>query len=92
MTEDKDYTELLLNAKAVMETTAGRRLLWHILDICGIYAPSFTGNSQTYFNEGRRSVGIHLLGLMDDADPTCYPSMLLENVKKLQSLEVNDAT
>lgn len=86
---DVEYELLVLNLKEVLSTSAGRNVLWHILDNAGIYASSFTGNSQTFFNEGRRNLGLYILSLMEDADPTCYPRMVLDNVKKLQSEEDN---
>ena len=67
---DVEHELLVLNLKEVLSTSAGRNVLWHILDNAGIYTSSFTGNSQTFFNEGRRSLGLYILSLMEDADPT----------------------
>lgn len=56
--------QLLEDAKAVlMDTPAGRRVLWHLLEFCGVFSTTFTGNSQTFFKEGARSVGLHLLNI-----------------------------
>ena len=39
--------------KIVMETAAGRRLMWRLLASAKIFQTCFTGNSTTYYNEGR---------------------------------------
>jgi hypothetical protein len=46
-----------------MGTSAGRRLMHRWLQDTGIYTKSYTGNSETFYREGRRSVGLDLLPL-----------------------------
>jgi len=44
--------------KSVMATPTGRKFIARLLyDICDIDGRQFTGNSQTYFNLGKRDVG-----------------------------------
>lgn len=51
---DADLRELL-------STSAGRRFFYRVChDTCRILAKSYTGNSDTFFNEGRRSIGVFL--------------------------------
>lgn len=53
----------------VLSTELGRWFFCRIFDHTGILKRSFTGNSETYFNEGRRSVGItymQMLGAIGD--------------------------
>ena len=60
----------------VLSTELGRWFFCRIFDHTGILKRSFTGNSETYFNEGRRSVGItymQMLGAIGDG---------IEGVKK----------
>jgi len=44
--------------KTVMDTAAGRRLMWRLLASAKIFQTCFTGNSTTYYNEGRRDLGL----------------------------------
>lgn len=47
---------------ALMRSPSGRRFVWRLLSLCGVYQTSFTGNSGTFFNEGQRNVGLQVLG------------------------------
>ena len=53
----------------LLKSEDGRWFLMRLLDSTGISASAFTGNSTTFYNEGRRDIGvqlnnrIHLLGL-----------------------------
>lgn len=52
------------DARAVLDTPAGARLLCHLVTFCGVDESSFTGNSTTFFNEGKRAVGLYLKDLL----------------------------
>ena len=83
--KDKDeiaYRTLCSNLREVVKSTAGKEVLWSILAMCGIYSESFTGNSQTFYMEGKRAVGLEILQLMEDTDKTLYAKMLLESQRK----------
>ena len=45
----------------IMSDPRGRRFIWRMLGITGIFRSSFTGNSETFFREGERNVGLKLL-------------------------------
>jgi hypothetical protein len=66
----------LLNSKR------GRRILVDLLEVTGVNRTSYTGNSETFFREGRRSVGLHIL----QQAQTHAPEQYLELIKEL----VND--
>lgn len=53
----------------VLETPEGLRFLWRVLEIAGIYRTTFTGNSYSFFNEGRRSVGLEIKADLLEIDP-----------------------
>lgn len=46
--------------KKIMETEHGRRYVWGILESAGIFRTTFTGNSTSFFNEGRRALGLEI--------------------------------
>lgn len=45
----------------ILKSENGRWFLMRLLDTTKVNAPCFTGNSQTFYNEGRREVGLHIL-------------------------------
>lgn len=79
--EEKDYRVLTANVREVAKSKAGKAFIWHLLGLANLYSESFTGNSSTFYNEGRRGFGLQILQLLDDADPTIYPRMILDNIE-----------
>lgn len=63
----------------ILTTPQGRRFVWDMLEFCGIYKDSFTGNSTTFYNEGRRSVGLWLLSEIAKAKPEALLEMMRAN-------------
>lgn len=66
----------------VLSTELGRWFFCRIFDHTGILKRSFTGNSETFFNEGRRSVGLtymNMLGQIGDC---------IEGVKKYHQAQL----
>jgi hypothetical protein len=60
-------------ARQVLGTPAGRRFLWWLLDdVCGLHSGTFTGTSETFYREGRRSVAIDVLKFVQRAAPDAY--------------------
>lgn len=47
--------------KWLMSDKRGRRILWWLLEKAGIYRLSYTGNSETFFREGQRNIGLMLI-------------------------------
>ena len=62
-----------------MEQKQGRRLMSRILSICGVYRSSFTGNSETFFREGMRNVGLVLVADLQEHTPEGFISMMQEH-------------
>ncbi len=71
---DQDNADLI----SVMETHAGRRFVWRILESAGLYKLSYTGNSETFFNEGQRNIGLKLLSDLLKVAPEEYVRMTQE--------------
>lgn len=68
--------------RKVLDTYEGRSVLWRILEQAGIYRQSFTGNSETFFREGQRKVGLELLAEIEAASPRAYSKMRDEEVER----------
>lgn len=62
-----------------MSTPSGRRFVWRQLQRAGVFRSSFTGNSQTFFNEGQRNIGLMLLTDVHEFCPEQYIPMLKES-------------
>lgn len=56
--QDKEALEKL------KETPEGRWIISRIITMTGIDTLSYTGNAATYFNEGRRAIGIEIKNLI----------------------------
>ena len=82
--KDKRGRELELDdMAALLATKGGRRIIWRYLDKCGVFRTSMTGNSQTFFNEGMRNIGLMLLTDINEADPMAYVTMMQEHSEAL---------
>jgi hypothetical protein len=64
--------------RTVMGTEQGRRFIWDLLGDAGVYRTSFTGNSETFFNEGKRQIGLSILGRITEVCPAEYLKMQQE--------------
>lgn len=69
----------LEDTKWILSTRQGRRFFWKLLTQCHVFETSFTGNSQTFFNEGERNVGLKLISDLNESDPDAYLKMLKES-------------
>lgn len=68
--------------KAVVSTPEGKRFIASILADCGIYRSSFTGNSQTFFNEGQRAAGLRLIHRIEELEGNQYLEFINATYKK----------
>jgi len=73
-THDRDIEDI----KNVLSSRSGRRFYWRLLSFCGVFESSFTGNSQTFFLEGKRTVGLKMLDDLNRAQPDAYVTMMKE--------------
>lgn len=58
----------LQDIEHVMSSEQGRRFMWRMLSLAGVFRSSMTGNSQTFFNEGMRVIGTTLMGDIAEAE------------------------
>jgi hypothetical protein len=68
----------------VLKTRAGRRTLWRVMEYAGMNISSFTGNSTTFFNEGKRDVGLWLRSELWRIDATLVHQMERENTTEMK--------
>lgn len=67
--------------KWLMSDKRGRRIFSRLLDTTGVYRSSFTGNSETFFREGARNVGLQLMAKVQEYCPEKYDLMVTEQRK-----------
>lgn len=68
--------------KWLVNDKRGRRIVWRLLESTGVFRSSFTGNSETFFREGARNVGLQIMASLHAHSPESYFSMLQENQRK----------
>lgn len=64
--------------KWIMSNKRGRRFIWRLLEKAGVFRSSFTGNSETFFREGARNIGLQVLAMVHEHAPESYTLMLNE--------------
>jgi hypothetical protein len=64
--------------KWLMAHKQGRRFVTRLLDKAGVYRTSFTGNSETFFREGQRNLGLFVLSEVMEVTPDQHAQMLKE--------------
>jgi len=66
----------------VLGTPEGVGVIRHILDRCGFFKESFTGNSRSFYLQGRASIG---RGVMTDIamfNPKAFAKIMVEGLKE----------
>ena len=61
-----------------LQNEEGSQLLWYFLELAGVFQTSFTGNSETFFREGKRAVGLRLLNAIEEVDPKGFAKLQLK--------------
>lgn len=81
---DKNNHNALLE---VLNSIAGRRFLWYILDeVCNLHGSSYAGSREdTFFCEGKRSVGVRLMKEAQELAPHLYVKMLSEAIGRAET-------
>lgn len=74
------------DVKRILKTPEGRRFIWQLWDISGIFRNPFHPNSNQHsFNSGRMSIGQRLLADVSMADGSAFAQMQNEHVSALKS-------
>lgn len=73
--------------RATLSNDASRRVLMRIIDSTGVFTRSFTGNSETFYREGRRAVGLDIVELIERVAPGSFAKMQTEALALRQQYE-----
>lgn len=84
--ELRDLSQFILN------TRAGRKYIWELMEFCGITELSYTRGDamETCFREGSRNVGNKILIDVTDANPDLLALMKKENTEDLIDARASD--
>jgi hypothetical protein len=76
----------LEDVRAILDTPAGKRFLWRLLDHCKISESVFSPSAHIYYNSGMQDVGHFVLGEIMEAQPQAYMDMIvMHNKEKLNN-------
>jgi hypothetical protein len=76
--------------EALLDNPAGRRVLMRLIDGTGVFLRSFTGNSETFYREGRRAVGLDLVEHIERVRPGSFANLQVEALALRTQLEQID--
>lgn len=77
--------------KAVLDTPAGRIVMWELLELAGVYRSVFNpSGSLTYYNAGRQDYGHELLAKLLEVDDQAY--LLMESEARARERRDNATT
>jgi len=70
--------------RALLRSAAFRRWLKRYLVLANVFRTTFTGNSETFFKEGQRSMGTTMFGELMRAAPQCFQKLMAEKLPEDQ--------
>ena len=74
------------DVKKILKTPEGRRFIWKLWSVSGIFRNPFHPNSNQHsWNSGRMSIGQELLADINEADGSAFARMQNEYVSALKS-------
>lgn len=84
--QERVREQWLDDIRVVLSTEAGRRFYWDVMAFAGIFEDGMTGNSTTFFNCGKRNVGLRMFHGMVDAAPEVFVVMQQEQKQNLDQI------
>ena len=79
--------------KWLMGNKQGRRFVWRMLEMCGVFRSTFRLNNEMAFLEGMRNVGLKLMADIHETCPEKYHVMVKEaedNAKRISANQRDD--
>lgn len=75
--------EELADLRLVLAQPGGRRVLWRLLERCGVFSPTFDPDAgRAAFLEGHRNVGLWVLADIQEAAPDAFLAMIAESRRR----------
>lgn len=76
LSKGRELDRLRLATANLLNSNDGKLFICAVLDQTGTFTSSFTGNSSTFFLEGKRFVGLYIYQLLMLADPLALQNLL----------------
>lgn len=76
LSKGRELDRLRLATANLLNSNDGKLFICAVLDQTGTFTSSFTGNSSTFFLEGKRFVGLYIYQLLMLADPLALQKLL----------------
>lgn len=73
-----DRDQELADLREILKTKAGRRFIWRILEMSGIYKVTQGPVDLVNFEEGKRLIGVTLMGDIAESDDEALITMMRE--------------
>jgi hypothetical protein len=74
------------DVRKILKTPEGRRFIWRLWSICGLFRNPFHPNSNQHsLNSGRMSIGQEILIDVNDANVSAFAQMQQEYISALKS-------
>jgi len=77
-----DRKEELAVLRGFMSNPVARKLMYRWIRDCYLDTSCFTGNSKTFFNEGKREVALNIVRDLEESCPELYSEMKMEHKKR----------
>lgn len=65
----------------VLSQIEGRRLMWRLLDHCGVFTTIWDNSARIHYNAGRQDVGHFVMQEIIKAEPDAFQMMMNESRK-----------
>ena len=85
--QSREIEQRIKDIKWMLEHEQGRRILFDLIEGTRAFETSFTGNSGSYFNDGRKSVGLEFFHEVMGISPESFTLMWNEHQERLQQRE-----
>ena len=93
-TEHANRERELHDLGTVLSIPQGQRVLWRLLERCGVYKTSIsTDPYATYYNEGERNIGLFLMSEINEVDPQALADMtrMAKSDREIEEAERSEA-
>lgn len=75
--------QMLDTFRVALSNEPTRKLLRWVLDQTGMFDTTFTGDSATFYREGRRDIGLEIVAMLNQIDPYEFVRLMKEGVDDL---------
>lgn len=80
--EKNSAKQAVIDLRAVLAMPEGRRVIWRLLEHCGLYRSPFNPNAAiAAHNAGLQAAALHLLAEIQQADEKAWLQMQAEHLK-----------